>query len=141
MIGMLLNGLVFKPAFAFDGDNVEVYDQKLFESVSGVYAVFVGLDLLYIGSYSNALQQRWINKKLDKFIHFKADKIIEIAKEKQMPAIVYVLTRSEIREQISDSDYVNHESVESHLVSMFDPLLNNVKKNDKNKFSQSKHID
>ena len=127
-MNMLLNGLIFNPVFTFDENNINVIDQKLFESVAGVYAVFVGSDLLYIGSYSNTFQQRWINKKLDNFIHFKADKIIEITKEKKLPAMVFVLPRSQIREQISDSEYINHESVESNLVNKLKPILNIMKK-------------
>lgn len=129
---MLLNGLNFQPVFMFDENSIEVIDQKIFESVGGVYAVFVGLDLVYIGSYSNTLQQRWVNKKLNKFYHFKADEIIELAKEKNSKVFVYALTRSQIREQISDNEYINHESVESNLIYRLNPILNSVKKNDKN---------
>jgi hypothetical protein len=131
----LINGLVFKKAFSFNKEFFHLINQELFNSVGGVYAVYVNEKLVYIGSYSNTLQQRWINKRLDKFVHFKADILKEMVDSNLV--FVYALTRDSIREQLFDSEYINHESVESRLVEVCNPPLNIVKKNDKNKSSKS----
>ena len=135
---VLINGLVFKKAFFFNQNHFIVEDQDLFDSVGGVYAVYVKDVLQYIGSYSNTLQQRWINKRLDKFIHFKADLLKEMAKETNDEVYVYALTRDSIREQLFDSEYINQESVESRLIEVIDPPMNVVRKNDKNKSNKSR---
>lgn len=137
----LINGLVFKKAFYFKEGCFGVYDLNLFESIGGVYVVYANNTLQYIGSYSNKLQQRWINGKLNKFIHFKAKVFIEMSKASSTEVIIYALTRKSIREQLLDSEYINHESVESRLIEILNPPMNIVKKNDANQFSQSEHPD
>jgi len=135
---VLINGLVFKKAFVFNENSVTVEDQNLFDSVGGVYAVYIRGALQYIGSYSNTLQQRWINKRLDKFVHFKANTLKELAKASATDVVVFALTRDSIREQLFDSEYINQESVESRLIEVIDPPMNVVRKNDKNKSSKSR---
>lgn len=135
---VLINGLVFGKTFVFNNESVTIVDQDLFDSVGGVYAVYVDERLVYIGSYSNTLQQRWINKKLTKFVHFKADILKEMAKETNSIVEVFSLPVYSIKEQLFDSEYINQESVESRLIEVIDPPMNVVRKNDKNKSGKSR---
>lgn len=125
----------FKPAFRYKEGVFEVLSQDLMDSVGGVYACYIGVDLKYIGSYSNSLQQRWINKKLTKFVHFKADILKEMAEGKFVD--VFALPMYSIAESFDYSPWINQESVESRLIEMYNPPLNVVKKNDKNKSGKS----
>ena len=124
----------FKPAFKYKEGEFQVLNQDMMDSIGGVYACYIGTDLKYVGSYSNSLQQRWINKKHTKFVHFKADILKEMANGEYVQ--VYCLPIQDVKEKHKDSpliELINQESVESRLIEVFDPPLNVVKKNDKNK--------
>lgn len=125
----------FKPSFKFNKDQIVILDKDLMNSVGGVYICFINDQLQYIGSYSNTLHQRWVNKKLTKFIHFKADQLKEKAGEDFV--VVSVFPMYSISEYFGNSPWINQESVESRLVQMFNPPMNVVKKNDKNKSSKT----
>lgn len=130
--------LDFRPAFEYKEGIFKVLNQELMDSIGGVYACYVGFDLKYVGSYSNSLQQRWINKKHTKFVHFKADILKEMANGDYVK--VYCLPIKDVKSKYKDSPLVtliNQESVESRIIEMFNPPLNVVKKNDKNKSSKS----
>lgn len=110
-------------------DAVIVTNEKMFLSVGGVYAVYHHDELLYIGSYTNSFQYRWINKLSNKnckrvFRHFKGAKLQEKVRESDVHAHVYVLPLNLIRQKYPDIRWVNQYGVESELIRHFNPPMN-----------------
>jgi hypothetical protein len=110
-------------------EGIIVTDEKHFTSIGGVYAVYHGDELIYIGSYTNSFQHRWINKLTNKncvklFRHFKGEHLAEQVRKTNTPVNVYVLPLSQINKKFPDNRWVNQFGVESELIKHYLPALN-----------------
>ena len=124
-----INGLKLEKAFEIRNGLVKIINPDLVKEIAGVYAVVLNKETIYIGSYSNTLQNRWFNvnshrdcKKV--FRHFKGEMISEMAYDLDKSAKVYAITLNQIKKKFNNHEYINHQSVELILIEKTKPILN-----------------
>lgn len=121
-----LSGLPFELVMKFTSDKYDVMNEDIFNTIGGVYAVFIDSLLKYVGVYSHTFQHRWVNKMKNKNCvrierHFKYHELAEMADDQMVE--VYALTEDKIND-IFNSPFVNPVGIEYRLIKDYMPPLN-----------------
>jgi hypothetical protein len=95
----------------------------------GVYAVAVNGDCVYIGSFKNGFDKRWLYRSTQELYHFKAPVIEEALRAGAMVG-VYALGEDEAKRSLGleNCDWVNCRSLEDRLIQLLRPKWNSIGK-------------
>jgi len=122
--------LEFKLTMTINDAGYTVVNRTYFESISGVYIVFIGDVWWYTGKFSNSFQRRWVNKgkrcnQTRIHRHFKYETLVEAATELNDIVRVYSCPQTMIFNTFNNP-LINFAGIEQALIERFPTILNKV---------------
>jgi hypothetical protein len=92
----------------------------------GVYIVFDGDQIVYIGSYQSGVVRRWVYLRKKDLYHFKKP-LVSDGLKKGASLKVFAQDEHAIKEELgcSENAWVNSSGIEARLISLFLPPWNN----------------
>jgi len=130
---MKLEGITFLPAITLgplcDDGRVEFTIERSAPMTvgPGVYLVFEGKKLVYIGSYQTGVVRRWVYLRKRDVYHFKKPLVAKCLKHYPKLALrVFAQDEVAIKEELGKHNnvWVNATGIEARLIAKFNPPWN-----------------